>query len=88
MPPAPMFFAGSAAFVAFFRLRIVPRLQKEPARMVRCDANGQPAFGFYRGGALAAVHVVTGRGGRIVGIDQFSLPELFPAFGLAPSLAG
>jgi RNA polymerase sigma-70 factor, ECF subfamily len=86
MPPLPLWFAGPAAFLAFFRLRIAPRLQQEGVRMVRCDANGQPAFGFYRGSTLAAVHVVTGRKGRIVAIDQFSLPELFPAFGLAPSL--
>jgi RNA polymerase sigma-70 factor (ECF subfamily) len=86
MPPVPMWF-GRATFEEFFRLRIAPRLQQEGARMVRCDANGQPAFGFYRGGKLAAVHVVTGRGGRIGAIDQFSLPELFSVFGLAPSLA-
>ena len=55
--------------------------------MVRCDANGQPAFGLYRGGKLTAVHVVTARGARIVAIDHFVLPALFPVFGLAPSLS-
>ena len=59
---------------------------EEGATMVRCDANGQPAFGLYRGGKLAAVHVVTARRGRIAAIDHFVLPELFSVFGLAPSL--
>jgi RNA polymerase sigma-70 factor (ECF subfamily) len=86
MPPLPLFLTGPAAFGAFFRERIAPRLRQEGVRMVRCDANGQPAFGFYRSAALAAVHVVTARRGRIVSIDQFSLPELFPVFGLPLSL--
>jgi len=82
-----MWFDGRVAFEAFFRLQIGPRLLREPARLVRRDANGQPAFGFYRGPNLVAVHVVTGRGGRIVAMDQFFLPKLYPLFGLAPSLA-
>src|SRR5450755_4584272 len=87
MPPETMGATGRAAFEAFFRLRIRPRLQQDgAARMVRCDANGQPAWGYYRGPKLVAVHVVTARGGRIAAIDQFFLPELFPVFGLAPSL--
>jgi RNA polymerase sigma-70 factor (ECF subfamily) len=86
MPPARMWFAGRAAFEAFFRRRIGPRLQRDGARLVRCDANGQTAFGFYRGSKLVAVHVVTARGGRIVAMDQFFLPKIFPVFGLAPSL--
>ncbi len=86
MPPTPLWFRR-AAFEAFFRLRIGPGLRRDGARMVRCDANGQPAFGLYRGGKLTAVHVVTARGGRIVAIDHFALPALFAVFGLAPSLS-
>jgi RNA polymerase sigma-70 factor (ECF subfamily) len=86
MPPARLWFSGRAAFEAFFRRRIGPRLQQMGGRMVRCDANGQPAFGFYRGRSLVAVHVVTARRGRVVAMAQFFLPQVFPVFGLAPSL--
>jgi RNA polymerase sigma-70 factor, ECF subfamily len=85
MPPAKMWFSGRAALEAFFRHRVVPRPPSERARFVRCDANGQPAFGFYRGPKLVAVHVVTTRRGRVVAIDQFFLPSLFPIFGLSPT---
>jgi RNA polymerase sigma-70 factor (ECF subfamily) len=82
MPPSPTWFAGRAAFEVFLRGHIIPRLQKDGARLVRRDANGQPAFGFYRGATLEAVHVVTARAGRIVAIDHFVLPALFAVFGL------
>jgi RNA polymerase sigma-70 factor (ECF subfamily) len=74
------------AVLLLFRSDIGPRIQRIGARLLRCDANGQTAFAFYRGGALVAVHVVTARGGRIVAMDQFFLPKIFPVFGLALSL--
>jgi RNA polymerase sigma-70 factor, ECF subfamily len=83
MPPSPTWIAGRAAFVAFTRLHILPRLKLESARMVRLDANGQPAFAYYRGGKPEAVHLVAARGGRIVAIDHFIMPQIFTAFGLA-----
>jgi hypothetical protein len=52
------------------------------AAFVRCDANGQPAFGFYRGGTIEALHAITVRGGKVVAIDHFMVPALFPVFGL------
>jgi RNA polymerase sigma-70 factor (ECF subfamily) len=83
MPPSPSWVSGRAAFEVFMRRRIMPRVVASGGgRFVRCDANGQPAFGFYRGGEAEAVHIPTVRGGKVVAIDHFMMPSLFPIFGL------
>jgi RNA polymerase sigma-70 factor (ECF subfamily) len=87
MPPSPTWFAGRAAFETFLRRVILPRLLEEPAKLVRRDANGQAAFGFYRQqlGAfrLEALHLVAARGGQFVSIDHCMMPEVFDAFALS-----
>ena len=87
MPPSPTWFSGRAAVEAFVRGYVVPRARREPVRLLRRDASGQAAFAFYRnsGGSfrLEAVHLVSARGGAVIGIDHFLMPEVFEVFGLA-----
>jgi RNA polymerase sigma-70 factor (ECF subfamily) len=86
MPPSPTWYEGRAQFEPFLRGYILPSLREAGARLVRADANGHAAFGFYRGKKLEAIHVVRTRGGKVVALDHFILPALYPVFGLRPTL--
>jgi RNA polymerase sigma-70 factor, ECF subfamily len=87
MPPFPNWFAGREVVVAFIVATGKPRL-----RHVVTQANGQPAIGWYlwkpTEGAYfpTSIEVLTLEGERVREIVAFASPELFPRFGLAPSL--
>lgn len=62
-------------------------------RLLATMANGQPAVAIYHKApdasdfSLTALEVLAIRDGQIVEIVDFSLPKLYPAFGLEPTLA-
>jgi len=93
MPPFPMWIAGRADNVAFYRPMFAAQ-RPGSFRAVSTDANGGPAFAFYRaqmpGGPLRlrAIQLVELRDQLIVSIDHFVLPELGRVFGLADDFAG
>jgi RNA polymerase sigma-70 factor, ECF subfamily len=82
MPPLPTWVDGWDANAAFYRPMFAT--MERPIHIARIAANGQPAFAFYRGTPLRlrAIQLVAFRNGRIVAIDHFMLPRLFPLFGL------
>jgi RNA polymerase sigma-70 factor (ECF subfamily) len=89
MPPHPTWYEGREAVAAFLAgVAFAPG--SEAHRFVPIRANGQPAFGVYRGeGAHArpfAINVVAIESGRVVEMHFFKYPELFPAFGLPDTL--
>jgi RNA polymerase sigma-70 factor (ECF subfamily) len=90
MPPEPLEVRGPAAIAAFFRQRIWRGEQRVRLRPTR--ANGQPAFGYYLrdpGSPVAHAHgliVLTLAGDRIGAITRFGGGDLFPLFGLPPTL--
>src|ERR687891_1959653 len=89
MPPHPTWYEGRQAVAAFLAgVAFAPG--SEAHRLVPTRANGQAAFGVYRGeGADArpfAINVVAIESGRVVEMHFFKYPELFPAFGLPDSL--
>jgi RNA polymerase sigma-70 factor (ECF subfamily) len=89
MPPSPTWYEGREAVAAFIAgVAFAPG--SEAHRLVPTRANRQPAFGVYRGeGAAAtpfAINVVEIRSGLIADMHFFKVPELFPAFGLPPTL--
>ena len=89
MPPHPTWYEGRDA-VAAFLAGVAFRPGSEPHRFIPTRANGQPAFGVYRGyGADArpfAINVVSIESGRVADMHFFKYPELFPAFGLPDTL--
>ena len=91
MPPSPTWFQGREAVATF--LERFPLADGGPAHpRVPTRANRQPAFGMYirREGESEtrafAIEVLRIQDGLIAEIDYFLAPELFPAFGLAPTL--
>jgi RNA polymerase sigma-70 factor (ECF subfamily) len=54
---------------------------RQPAVAIYHRAPGEPVF------RLVALEVVRIEGGRVSEIVDFDVPELYPAFGLAPTLA-
>ncbi len=87
MPPQPEWYAGRAAIRRFFeRIRATDPRQY---RLVPLRANGSPAVALYartgEGGAYQAAGITvlsTGQGGSISRMTRFSMPRLFPRFGL------
>src|SRR5262249_40557058 len=81
MPPIPLWIAGRAANVRFYR-RMFGNLLPMQFRHLRIGANGAPALAFYRRkspGAphsLTAIQLVTTRDGAVVGVDHFMMPEV------------
>ena len=63
-------------------------------RIIPAAANGQPALAIYLRSPgepdyrITALEVIRVDDGRIVEIVDFDLPDLYPAFGLAPTLPG
>jgi RNA polymerase sigma-70 factor (ECF subfamily) len=90
MPPYATWFDGREAIAAFhadsvfgggraFR-HIATRANRQPAAAVYMRAPGESAF------LPLAIDVLRVEDGRIAEINAFVLPELFPRFGLPPSL--
>jgi RNA polymerase sigma-70 factor, ECF subfamily len=91
MPPAPTWYRGHDAVASF--LRGIALAADKRWRLVRVNANGQPAFGEYlwhertQHFVAEAVTVLTFADNSIVDITSFRRPELFAQFGLPDHLA-
>jgi RNA polymerase sigma-70 factor, ECF subfamily len=89
MPPTPTWYDGREAVVAFHA-----RLFRagHEWRFLATRANRQPAVAFYtrRPGQApyraVGIDVLQVQDGLLAQIDAFLLPQLFPAFGLAPAM--
>jgi RNA polymerase sigma-70 factor (ECF subfamily) len=90
MPPSPTWMRGREANEAFYR-HMLSRV-RGMYRILRTEANGQPALGFYRAAApgeprlLHAIQLVETRDGRIARIDHFMTAPVFPLFGLPEAI--
>jgi RNA polymerase sigma-70 factor (ECF subfamily) len=90
MPPHPTWYAGREAILIAARQGFDPEFGHLSS--VAAGANMQPAAAHYlrppgeseyRALALDVLRI---EGGLVVEIASFVLPELFPAFGLPPTL--
>jgi len=92
MPPIPTWVRGRAAIREFVSRHILDGDAGGRWRLVPTQANGQPAFGWYRrradppGFAAFAIQVVALEGGAIAAAITFAFPKLFGAFGLPAEL--
>jgi RNA polymerase sigma-70 factor, ECF subfamily len=90
MPPHPAWYDGRDAVVTAAAKGFDPEFGR--LHSVAVGANAQPAVAYYLlppGGSeyrALAFDVLRVRDGRIAEIASFVLPELFPAFGLPPTL--
>jgi RNA polymerase sigma-70 factor (ECF subfamily) len=88
MPPLPQWVAGAAAIGASIQDMLFGPAGPGVFRLVRTEANGQPAFGAYKldrasGEALAmSLHVLELSNGGVASITAFLNPSLLAAFGL------
>ena len=92
MPPLPTWVQGRAAIREFVSRHILGADAQGRWKLVPTQANGQPAFAWYRRredppGYLAfAIQVVTLEGGAIAAATTFAFPQLFTTFDLPPEL--
>ena len=92
MPPTPTWFEGREAVVIFHAKQVFGPEAAGRMRFVATRANRQPALAIYLRRPDEFVHrplvidVLRVEGGLVAEIDAFLLPELFPAFGLQPTL--
>jgi RNA polymerase sigma-70 factor (ECF subfamily) len=92
MPPLPTWVKGRAAIREFVSRHILDGDARGRWRLIPTQANGQPAFAWYRrrsspaGFTAFAIQVVTIEGGWISDATTFGGPQLFSAFGLPPEL--
>jgi RNA polymerase sigma-70 factor (TIGR02960 family) len=90
MPPLPLEYQGHEAIAAFLRWR--EEVRGRPLRLVPTRANTQPAFGAYlpdADGGIArptGLFVLTLEGDAFAAITWFAGANLFPRFGLPPTL--
>jgi RNA polymerase sigma-70 factor (TIGR02960 family) len=90
MPPHPVAYQGRDAIAAFFAA--VDTGAEERFRSLPMRANGQPAIAWYLeelGAAVAhpyVLEVLTLAGDQIGATTVFTDPDLFPYFGLPPTL--
>jgi RNA polymerase sigma-70 factor, ECF subfamily len=90
MPPHPTWYAGREAIMTAMKQGFDPEFGH--LRSVVAGANMQPAAAHYlrRPGESEhrplALDVLRIEGGRVAQIDSFVSPELFPGFGLPPTL--
>jgi RNA polymerase sigma-70 factor (ECF subfamily) len=91
MPPHAEWYAGRAAIRQFFERFLVAEPQR--FRLLPVGANGSPAVGVYaaplQGGAFepVAITLFTIREGLVSEIIKFTMPQLFPLFGLPGRLS-
>lgn len=88
MPPSPTWLRGRSAARVFIGTRPFAALARSPLRIVRVNANGQPALAFYVGGELHALQVIRVRDGRVLEMHHFCSDESFAAFQLPRVLGG
>jgi RNA polymerase sigma-70 factor (ECF subfamily) len=87
MPPWRQWYRGRGAIRAFL-VWAWERVEHRPSRLVRIDANGQPAFAQYHGAADApewrahSIWLPALRNDGIAALTGFIEPRLFAAFGL------
>jgi hypothetical protein len=83
MPPSPTWLRGRPAIAAFYAHHAFT----DPRRveLVATGANGQPALGWYFGGALMAIHVVRIQRNLVVEMHHLMGPEYLGLFGLPPA---
>jgi RNA polymerase sigma-70 factor (ECF subfamily) len=90
MPPHPTWYAGRDAILAASQKGFEPEFGR--LRSIVAGANMQPAVAHYLQPPAEseytplALDVLRIEGGRVAEITSFVLPELFPAFGLPPTL--
>ncbi|HEV7614713.1 MAG TPA: sigma-70 family RNA polymerase sigma factor [Solirubrobacterales bacterium] len=93
MPPEPHEYQGRAAIAGFLRMLGIWG-DGARIRLVPTQANGQPAFAYYRGDAHADVahagglFVLALEGGEITTITRFGDTGVLPYFGLPRTLPG
>ena len=91
MPPHPTWYAGREAILIAIAAGLRPRV-RPAASVVAAARTRQPAAAHYlrRPGESEyrplALDVLRIEGGRVAEITSFVFPELFPAFGLPPTL--
>jgi hypothetical protein len=91
MPPAPHQYHGLDAISSFLHASFDFRGARS-AYLVPCRANNQPAFGSYQENRREAIASPAGLfvlslvGGHIQALTRFHLDDLYPRFGLPPSL--
>jgi RNA polymerase sigma-70 factor (ECF subfamily) len=89
MPPHPTWYEGREA-VAAFLAGVAMKPGAEAHRLLPTRANGQPAFGVYRGHGddlkPFAINVIAIESGLVADMHFFKYPELFPGFGLPDRL--
>jgi RNA polymerase sigma-70 factor (ECF subfamily) len=89
MPPWPIWWQGAGTLAGFAAASRGVCPESWP---VHCSANGQPALAYYKrdpetgGFTASALDVLTLEGDRIKEITAFVTPEIFPRFGLGPTL--
>jgi RNA polymerase sigma-70 factor (ECF subfamily) len=90
MPPHPVWYAGREAIMIAMRQGFDPDFGR--LRTLVAAANMQPAAAHYLRAPgesdyrPLALDVLRLEGGRVAEIDSFVFPDLFPAFGLPPTL--
>ena len=92
MPPWPVWYRGPDAIGDILRRHVYGAGED---RLVKTEANGQPAFAMYRKGqergefTALGIQVLTilKPGNRIAAVDIYLMPPLVAVFGLEPKLA-
>jgi RNA polymerase sigma-70 factor (ECF subfamily) len=90
MPPIPKWYRGQDAVASF--LRAIALAAEKRWKLLRVNANGQPAFAEYLWSertqhfVAEAVTVLTIADTLIADITSFRRPDLFPQFGLPDHL--
>jgi len=85
MPPAPHEYHGLPAIREFLLAAFTFRGGRR-VRLLPAQANHQPAYGSYVDGSPAGLFVLAVDGERIRAITRFHLDEMYPLFGLPPTL--
>lgn len=92
MPPSPTWISGRAANRAFYGA-VFAAFPRGTLRLRRVEANGEPAFAFYRATStrgphrLGAIEALAVSGGEIARIDHFMGPAVLALFPVPTELA-
>jgi hypothetical protein len=80
MPPSPTWLRGKSSVARFYETHAFA--ERRPFGFVRTGANGQPAFGFYVGRELMAIHVLELHKGQVAAMHHFGMPRYHRLFDL------